>query len=172
MRAAATSGAALLIAFVFLGWGGQRDEADRTSSHATKGNPANPTLFGVRQQCNEIAAFFPVDRALAGRWVPPAFELAVDEQGQAGAALIVMDCPNSSWVTNAHTPMQLPKPLRLGGNIWNWHVEPAETGTRTEVAASRATLFTPNNIVNNSSRGDLAWTTYPPFTLNCPPLLP
>jgi hypothetical protein len=38
-----------------------------------------------------------------------------------------------------------------------------------DVVASRATFLRPNNIVNNSSRGELAWTTYPPYTLNCPP---
>ncbi len=37
------------------------------------------------------------------------------------------------------------------------------------VVASRASFFRPNNIVNNSSRGGLAWTSYPPYDLNCAP---
>jgi hypothetical protein len=112
-------------------------------------------------------------------------------------------------------------PLRLGGNIWNWHVaglaemEDAlgdsryPDGAKTEnvnttrvmflatvpgppnttqviihadrgtafadyygtnnVVASRASFFRPNDIVNNSSRGRLAWTSYPPYDLNCAP---
>jgi hypothetical protein len=293
------------------------------SSGAVKGGTSeNPTLFEVRQQCDEIAAFFPVDLALARQWVPPAYNLAVDAQGNAGGALIFMNCPNylslatpnspplqrgeniapgsvvhlwfmvqgpaqvlpvpgaqitgptqyayavadlvtspiaagvyrragkntvlirsttlvdkgkrqigkiifsngSKITLDAYTPMQLPTPLCVGGNVWNWHVvesaemgddlgvhlDPtadtpsninttrvmflatapgppnttqvtihAERGTRfadyygaSRVVASRATFFRPNNIVNNSSRGELSWTTYPPNTLNCPPLPP
>jgi hypothetical protein len=41
-----------------------------------------------------------------------------------------------------------------------------------DVVAPRATFLRPNNIVNNSSRGELSWRTYPPYTLNGPPLLP
>jgi hypothetical protein len=312
--------AVLLLACVLLGWGSEHEQAGGTSSGAMEGGtPGDPTLFEVRQQCNEIAAFFPVDLALARRWVPPAFNLAVDAQGKAGGALIVMNCPNyfslatpnappleagentapgsvvhlwfmlqgpaqvlpvpgaavtaptqyayavADFVTSpvaarvyrragknavlvtgttlvddgkrqtaqitftngkkitleAYTPTQLPVPLRLGGNIWNWHVgDPAEAdhemrvpaadnptninttrvmflatvpgapnatqvtihaeqGTpfaayygAADLLASRATFFRPNNIVNNSSRGELAWRTYPPYTLNCPPLLP
>lgn len=299
----------LLIVFVFLGWGGPGREADGRGRGATRsGTPENPTLFEVRQQCNEIAAFFPVDSAVARRCVPPAFGLAVDAQGNAGGALIFLNCPkcfslttpnspplqrgedtapgsvvhlwfmlrgsaqvlpvpgaevttptqyayavadlvtspiaarvyrragknavlisgatlvdkgrrqtgtitftNGSKITiDAYTPTQLPTPLRLGGNVWNWHVgDPggnpgdvnttrvmflatapgppnttrvtihAESGTpfadyygASDVVASRATSYRPNNDVNNSSRGELAWTTYPPDTLHCPPLLP
>jgi hypothetical protein len=313
----------VLVASVFLGWGGPEKESGGTSSGAIKrGTPGNPTLFEVRQQCNEIAAFFPVEPALARQWVPPAFDLAVDAQGNAGGALILMNCPNYYLLTTpnslplqrgentapgsvvhmwfmlqgpaqvlpvpgaqvtaptqyayavadlvtspiaervyrragknavlisgttlvdggkkqtgtitftsgsritleAYTPTQLPTPLRFGGNVWNWHVGgPAEMGddpgvhldpaagspgnvnttrvmflatapgspntTRvtihaepgtpfadyygaSDVVASRASFFRPNNIVNNSSRGELAWTTYPPYALNCPPLPP
>lgn len=323
MRATATRTAVFLIACVFLGWGGPEKEADGTSSGAAKGGtPENRTLFEVRQQCNEIAAFFPVDLALARQWVPPEYSLAVDAQGNAGGALILMNCPtyfslatpnspplqggentapgsvvhlwfmlqgpaqvlpvpgaqvtaptqyayavadlvtspiavrvyrragknavlisgttlvdegqgqtgkitftNGRKITfDAYTPTQSPTPLRLGGNVWNWHVagpaemgedpgvhhDPAvdnpsnvnttrvmflglvpgppnttrvtihaEAGTRfadyfgaSDVVASRATFFRPDNIVNNSSRGQLAWTTHPPLGLNCPPLLP
>jgi hypothetical protein len=294
-----------------------------TGSDAIKGGTSgNPTLFEVRQQCNEIAAFFPVDLALARRWVPQSFSLAVDAQGNAGGALIFMNCPNYSWLTtpnsppvqrgentapgsvvhlwfmlrgpaqvlpvpgaqvtsptqyayavadlvtspvaarvyrragknavmisgttlidegkeqkgkitfingttitlDAYTAKLSPTPLRLGGNIWNWHVgSPEELGdnpgayldpavgnlsnvnkTRVmflatvpgrpntsqvaihaepgtpfvqyygirDVVTSRATFLRPNNIANNSSRGQLAWTMYPPYTLNCPPLHP
>ena len=312
MRAIWTRIAVLLIASIFLGCGEPEKESDGT----------NPTLFEVRQQCEEIAAFFPVSLALARRWVPQAFNLEVDAQGDAGGALIFMNCPdyyslttpnspplklgentapgsvvhlwfmlqgpaqvlpvpgaevtaptqyayavadlvtsptaarvyrragknavpisgttlvdegkgqtgeirftNGSKITlNAFTPTQFPTPLRVGGNVWNWYVngpvemgknlggqlDPAvgntknvnttrvmflatvpgppntthvsinaEPGTAfadyfgsSHVMASRATFFRPNNIVNNSSRGKLAWTTYPPYTLNCPPLLP
>jgi len=323
MRAPASLITGLLIASVFLGLSGPQKKPDSPSGAAIKGSTlGNPTLFEVRQQCDEIAAFFPVDLALARRWVPPAFKLAVDAQGKAGGALIFMSCPKYSLLTtpngpplqrgentapgavvhlwfilqgpaqvlavpsaqvtaatryayavadlvtspivarvyrragknavlisgttlvdngkrqtgkitftngrkitlDAYTPTHLPTPLRAGGNIWNWHVgdsaemvdelgvhlDPgvrkpgnvnvtrtmflatapgppnttqvaihAEPGTpfadyygATDVVASRATFFRPNNIVNNSSRGELAWTTYPPYPLNCPPLLP
>lgn len=323
MRATATRTAVLLIAFVFLSWGGQEKEADTTNSGAIKGgNPGNPTLFEVRQQCNEIAAFFPVDLALARRWVPPAFNSAVDAQGHAGGALIFMNCPNYYSLTTPNSPplqggentapgsvvhfwfmlqgpdqvlpvpgaqvtsptryayavadlatsptvagvyrragknailisgatlvdegkrqtgkiiftngnkitldtyttTQLPTPLRFGGNIWNWHVaDPAEIGDNpglpldpavgksgyvatsrvmflaiapgppnttqvtihaepgtpfadyygvSEIVASRASFFRPNNIVTNSSRGELAWKTYPPSPIPVPPALP
>jgi hypothetical protein len=315
MRTTANRAAAILVTSVFLGWGGLEEEAGGTRRGAIEGGaPGNPTLFEVRQQCSEIAAFFPVDLALARRWVPRAFDLAVDGQGNASGALILMNCPdyfslttpnspplrrgqniapgsvvhlwfmlrgraqvlpvpgaqatgptqyayavadlvtspsaervyrragknavlisrttlvddgrgqtgkivftNGSTITlRAHTPAQLPTPLRLGGNVWNWHVaDPAlvgpsaddsghvnttrvmflgtvpgppnttrvtlhaEPGTlfadyygTSEVVAARATFFRPNNIVNNSSRGALAWTTYPPQAVNCPPLPP
>jgi hypothetical protein len=55
----------------------------------------------------------------------------------------------------------------------------AEPGTRfadyygtSDVASIRATFFSPNNIANSSSRGDLAWTTYPPSLISVPPALP
>lgn len=323
MRATAIRTAVLLTGSVLLGWGGPQTEPDGTSSNAVKGSvPGNPTLFEVRQQCNEIAAFFPVDVALARHWVPPAYKLELDAQGKAGGALIFMNCPKYSLLTtpnappfqggentapgsvvhlwfmlqgpdqvlpvpgaqftaptryayavadfvtspivarvyrragknavlvsgaalldegkrqtgkiifangrkitlDAHTATRLPTPLRFGGNIWNWHVadqadigddlglhlDPAEgkpgdvnttrimflatapgppnttqvaihaeSGTlfadyygTHDVVALRASFFRPNNIVNNSSRGELVWTTYPPYPLKCPPLFP
>lgn len=308
MQATGPRTAVLLIACVFLGWGAPEKDADRT----------NPTLFEARQQCNEIAAFFPVPLARARQWVPPAYNLAVDAQGNAVGALIFMNCPdcyslatpnsppldrgvniapgsvvhlwfmlqgpaqvlkvpgaqataptqyayavadlvtspiaarvyrhagknavlvsgatlvdqgkrqtgeikftNGSKITfDAHTPTQLPMSFRLGGNIWNWHVASsaemddnlgdnsypvggntgnvnttrvmflatvpgppnttrvtirADPGTAfayyygtNNVVTSRASFFRPNNIVNNSSRGRLAWRSYPPYSLNCP----
>jgi len=309
VSATGTRIAVLLIAFVFLGWRGLGREADGTGGGATRsGTPENPTLFEVRQQCNEIAAFFHVDSAVARRWVPPAFDLAVDSLGNATGALIFLNCPDCFWLTtpdspplrkgrntapgsvvhlwfmlrgpaqvlpvpgaevttptqyayavadlvtspiaarvyrkagknaividgttltdkgsrqsgtilftngskitiDAYTRTQLTTPLRLGGNVWNWHVNDpvgnpgdvnttrvmflatapgapsttrvtihAEPGTpfadwygTGDVVASRATFYRPNNVVNNSSRGELAWTTYPPDTLHCPPHLP
>ena len=286
------------------------------------GAPANPTLFEIRYQVNEIAAFFPVDLALARQWVPPAFNLAVDAQAKATGALIFMDGPNYFLLTtpnsppleggenlapvgvvhfwlilqgpaevlpvpgaqvtsptlyaydvatlltspqavrvfrragrnavlisgitlvdegqkqtaeitflngskitlNAYTPTQFPTPLRLGGNVWNWHVGGSEemggdlgvrltpaTGSpsnvnttrvqylgltpgppnstqvtihadagtlfadyygASDVVALRAKFFGPNNIANNGSRGELAWTTYPPSPIPLPPALP
>ena len=308
MRAIGMRTAVLLIASVFLGSGGVEKEAHGTSrgGGTNGGTSENPTLFEVRQQCNEMAAFFPVDLVLARQRVPRAFNLAVDAQGNAGGALVVMNCPNYFSLTtpnspplqrgentapgsvvhlwfmlegaaqvlqipgaevtaptqyayavadlvtspvaarvyrragknavlirgttlvdqgkrqtgkitftngskitfDAYTATQLPTPLRLGGNVWNWHAAAgnrrnvnttrvmflatvpgppnttrvtihAEPGTAfadyygtSDMVASRATFFSPNNIVNNSSLGELAWTTYPPYTLNCPPLLP
>jgi hypothetical protein len=301
--------AVFFIASVFLGWDGLGREVDGSGGGATRsGTPENPTLFEVRQQCSEIAAFFPVDSAVARRWVPRTFDLAVDSLGNATGALIVLDCPDCLWLitpgspplrkgrntapgsvvhlwfmlrgpvevlpvpgadvttptqyayavadlvsspiaarvyrtagknaiviggttlkdmgsrqsgeilfTNgsrlsfdAYTPARLTTPLRLGGNVWNWHMNDpvgnpgdvnttrvmflavtpgapgatrvtihAEPGTpfadwygASDMVASRATFYRPNNVVNNSSRGELAWTTYPPDTLHCPPHLP
>ncbi len=323
MRATATRVAVLLLAFVFPGWGGPQNKGDNTTTAHQRSAAANPTLFEVRQQCNEIAAFFPVDVALARRWVPPRFKLAIGAQGKAGGGFIFMNCPHHFLLTTpnspplqtrentapgavvhlwfmlegpaevlavsgaqvtaptqyayavadlvtsstavrvyrragknailiggatlvdegkrqrgqitftdrskitfeAYTPTELPEPLRLGGNASNWHVVvPAEMGdddsgvrhdsateqpgnvntTRVmflatvpgppnstqvtihadagtpfadfygsrDVVSSRATFFRPNNIVNNSSRGELAWTTYPPSPIPVPPLLP
>ncbi len=293
-----------------------------SAQNAAGANPANPTLFETRYQCDEIAAIFPANLALARQWVPPAFNLAVDAQGNATGALIFMNCPNDFTLTtpnsppleaganlapvgvahlwlilqgpaqvlpvpgaqvtgptlyaydvatlltnpvavrvfrragrnavlisgttladegqrqtgeitflggskitlSAYTPMLLPTPLLLGGNVWNWHIggdEPAgddlgvhlnpakgnpsninttriqylalvpgppnstqvsihaEPGTlfadfygASDVVASRATFFRPNNIVNNSSRNELVWTTYPPTPIPVPPALP
>jgi hypothetical protein len=143
------------------------------------------------------------------------------DEGKRQTAIITF--PNGTKITvEAYTPVQLAAPLRLGGNIWNWHVAgPAQktdddlgipaAGSPTNInttrvmflgtvpgapnttqvtihseqgtpfaayygpgdlVASRGTFFRPNNIANNSSRGELAWRTYPPKTLNCPPLLP
>jgi hypothetical protein len=292
------------------------------SAQGVGGTPGNPTLFEVRYQVNEIAAFFPVDLAVARQWVPPAFNLAVDAQGKATGALVFMNCPNYFLLTtpnsppleggknlapvgvvhmwlilqdtaqvlpvpgaqataptlyaydvatlltsplavnvfrragrngvlisgltlvdegqkqtgkitfpngskitlNAYTPMQSPTPLRLGGNVWNSHVgggEPmgddvgvqinpakgspsnvnttrvqflglvpgppnstqvtihAEPGTlfadyygTSDAVSSRGTFFRTNNLVNNSSRCELAWTTYPPTPIPVPPALP
>jgi hypothetical protein len=133
--------------------------------------------------------------------------------------------PDGSKITlNAYTQVQFPTPLRLGSNVWNWHVggggpmgddlgvqinpvegSPsnvnttrvqvlglvpgppnstqvtihAEPGTlfsdyygTSDAVSSRATFFRLNNIVNNSSRGELAWTTYPPTPIPVPPALP
>ncbi len=317
-----TSLAALLLtASIFLGWGGpQKEPVGRNSSAGASAD--NPTLSEVRQQCNEIAAFFPVDLALARRWVPQTYKLDVDAQGKASGAIIFMNCPKYFWVSTpnspplqqgkntapgsvvhlwfvlqgpaevlpvpgaevtaptryayavadlvtspivarvyrlagknavlirgttlvehgkrqtakiilkngrkitleAYTATQLPAPVRYGGNIWHWHAsyppeaggEPsvqadramgdsssvttsrvmflatvpgrpnatqvtihAEPGTlfadyfgASTVAASRATFLRPNNIVTNSSRGELAWKTYPPSPIPVPPRLP
>ncbi len=56
------------------------------------------------------------------------------------------------------------------------HAEPgtlfADYFGNSDVVSSRATFFRPNNIMNNSSRGDLAWTDYPPSPIPIPPTLP
>jgi len=323
MRATTILITVLLIASVFFGWDGPQTKPDGMTSDAIKGTtPGNPTLYEVRQQCNEIAAFFPADLALARHWVPPAYKLEVDAQGKAAGALIFLNCPKYSLLTTPNAPpfqggentapgsvvhfwfmlqgpdqvlpvpgaqvtsptryayavadlatsptvagvyrragknailisgatlvdegkrqtgkiiftngnkitldtyttTQLPTPLRFGGNIWNWHVaDPAEIGDNpglpldpavgksgyvatsrvmflaiapgppnttqvtihaepgtpfadyygvSEIVASRASFFRPNNIVTNSSRGELAWKTYPPSPIPVPPALP
>jgi hypothetical protein len=323
MKPTATLAAVLLTGSMFLGWSGlQKEGVGRSSGPVTGATPGNPTLSEVRQQCNEIAAFFPVDLALARRRVPQTYKLEVDAQGKASGALIFMNCPKYIWVSTpnspplqqgkntapgsvihlwfmlqgppevlpvpgaqvtaptryayavadlvtnpivarvyryagknavlisgttlvengkrqtatiiftngrkitleAYTATQLPAPLRYGGNIWHWHVYyPAETGDdlrlhidravadpssvttsrvmflatvpgppnttqvtihaergtpfadyfgASRVVASRATFLRPNNIVTNSSRGELAWKTYPPSPIPVPPSLP
>ncbi len=140
----------------------------------------------------------------------------VDEGKEQTGKIIFVN--GSKIALHAYTPTQLATPLRVAGNVWNWHVAtPAELGDAASLAtptninttrviflgtlpgppnttqvtihaepgtpfvdyygsgdlvASRATFFRPNNILNNSSRGELAWRTYPPRTLNSPPLLP
>ncbi len=314
MRGTATLAAMLLIGPVFLGWSGpqQKDTLDRDSGPLKAATSENPTLSEVRQQCNEIAAFFPVDLAVARRWVPQTYTLEVDAEGRASGALIFLNCRKHFWISTpnspplqegkntapgsvvhlwfmlqgpaevlpvpgaqvtaptryayavadlvtspivtrvyrnagknvvpirdtsfvdhgkrqtakivftsggkitieAYTATQLPAPLRYGGNIWHWHVsDPAEAdvGNRgavttsrvmflatvpgrpyttqvtihaelgtpfaeyfgaSRVVASRANFMRPNNIVTNSSRGELAWKTYPPYPIPIPPSLP
>lgn len=112
MRATATLAAALWIP-VFLGWSGsqQKDAVARDSGPLKVGTSGNPTLSEVRQQCNEIAAFFPVDLAVARRWVPQTYILEVDAQGKASGALIFMNCPNYFSVSTPNSP-----PLQQGKN--------------------------------------------------------
>lgn len=95
-----TLAALLLSGSMFLGWSGLQKEGVGTSSGPVMGGSSgNPTLSEVRQQCNEIAAFFPVEVALARRWVPQTYKLEVDAQGKASGALIFMNCPKYIWVT-------------------------------------------------------------------------
>jgi hypothetical protein len=42
----------------------------------------------------------------------------------------------------------------------------------SHAVSSRATFFRLNNVVNNSSRCELGWTTYPPTPIPVPPALP
>jgi hypothetical protein len=160
----------------------------------------------------------------AGRNAVLISGLTFVDEGQKQTGEITF--PNGSKITlNASTLIQFPAPLRLGGNVWNWHVggggEPmgddlgvqinptegspsnvnttrvqalglvpgppnstqvtihAEPGTlfadyygASDVVSSRATFFRMTNIVNNSSRDELAWTTYPPAPIPVPPALP
>lgn len=313
MRVTVTLAFVLFVGPVFLGWSSpqQPDAVDRNSGPLKVGTSGNPTLSEVRQQCNEIAAFFPVDAAVARRWVPQTYKLEVDAQGKASGALIFMNCPKHFWVTTpnsppledgkntapasvvhlwfmlqgpaevlpvpgaqvtaptryayavadlvtspivarvyqgagknvipirgttlvdngkrqtakivfnngrkitlkAYTATQLAAPLLYGGNIWHWHVSEAaaagggcgsvttsrvmflatlpgrpnttqvtihaEPGTpfaeyfgASRVVTSRANFLRPNNIVTNSSCGELAWKTYPPHPIPVPPAVP
>lgn len=276
------------------------------ASASEGGTPANPSLFEGNKQCNEVAAFFTVDPAIARHWVLPPFELAIDAQGNATGLLLVFHCPdyyflstpnagplregenlapageghlwfalkgpaevlpvpgaqvsqptsyyydvadlvtspvakavyrragrnailvndltlvdqgntqtgevtfmNGSRITyTAYTPTLLSEPLRLGGNLWNWHAcddggmgvnttrvqflstVPGQPGStqvvihadpdtpfayyfgRSDVSSVRGVFFRPNNISNNGSRRDLAWTTYPPSLIPVPPAFP
>ncbi len=313
----------LLAASMFVGWSGlQKKDVGRSSGSGMGISPGDATLSEVRQQCNEIAAFFPVDLAIARRWVPQTHKLDVDAQGKASGAIIFMNCPKYFWVSTPNSPPlqrgkntapgsvvhlwfmvqgpaevlpvpgaevtaptryayaiadfvtspivarvyrlagknavlisgttlaeqgtkqtgkiifpngrkitleastegELPKPIVYGGNIWHWHAScPPETGVDlslhadravdaaskmttsrvmflatvpgrpnttqvtihaepgtpfadyfgvSTVVSSRATFLRPNNIVTNSSRGELAWKTYPPSPIPIPPSLP
>jgi hypothetical protein len=42
----------------------------------------------------------------------------------------------------------------------------------SDAVASHATFFKPDNIVNNSSCGDLIWKTNPPYPVPAPPAIP
>lgn len=79
---------------------------------ARVGDPANPTLTEKRFQATQLAAFFPVDPDLARRWVPPAWDLAVDAQGNATGVLALMDYPEYSWLRTPNSP-----PLEDGENV-------------------------------------------------------
>lgn len=198
----------------------------------------NPTLTEKRFQASQLVAFFPVNLDLAREWVPPAWSLAVDAQGNATGILALMAYPdycvlrtpnsapladgenvapasivhlwfllqgpaemipvpgaqvttptayyydvadlvtsplehrlyrrsgraailvsditfvdegatqtgeitflNGSRITlSAYTPTQFPAPLRLGGNVWQWHV-----GGATEMGNDRGVRLDPAN---------------------------
>ena len=76
------------------------------------GTPQNPSLFEVRYQCSQIAAFFPVDPDLARQWVPPAWDLALDVQGKATGVLALMHFPDYCMLSTPNSP-----PLEEGENI-------------------------------------------------------
>ena len=138
----------------------------------------------------------------------------LSDEGKKQTAEIIFT-NGSKIILNEYTPAQLPEPLKLGGHLWNYHVDGdelspaagtphninktrvmllglvpgppgttqvtihAEPGTHfadyygtNDVVSSQATFFRPNNIVNNSSRGELLWTTNPPYPVPAPPSLP
>ncbi len=76
------------------------------------GTPKNPSLFELRYQANQIAAFFPVDPDLARQWVPPAWDLALDAQGKATGVLTLIHYPNYCLLSTPNSP-----PLEEGENI-------------------------------------------------------
>lgn len=79
---------------------------------AQVGDPANPTLTEKRFQATQLAAFFPVEPDLARQWVPPAWDLALDAQGNATGVLALMDYPEYSWLRTPNSP-----PLEDGENV-------------------------------------------------------
>ena len=79
---------------------------------ARAGGPANPTLTEKRFQASQLAAFFAVDPDLARRWVPPAWQLALDAQGKATGALALMHYPDYALLRTPNLP-----PLEGGENV-------------------------------------------------------
>jgi hypothetical protein len=71
----------------------------------------NPTLTEKRFQTTQLAAFFPVDLDLARQWVPPAWQLAVDAQGNATGVLALMHYPDYCLLRTPNSP-----PLEAGEN--------------------------------------------------------
>jgi hypothetical protein len=76
------------------------------------GNPQNPSLFELRYQASQIAAFFPVDPDLARQWVPPEWDLALDAQGNATGVLTLIHFPSYCLLSTPNSP-----PLKEGENI-------------------------------------------------------
>jgi hypothetical protein len=74
--------------------------------------PANPTLTEKRFQASQLAAFFPVDPDLARQWVPPAWPLAIDAQGNATGVLALMNYPDYALLRTPNSP-----PLVSGENV-------------------------------------------------------
>jgi hypothetical protein len=74
--------------------------------------PANPTLTEKRFQATQLAAFFPFDPDLARQWVPPAWQLALDAQGNATGALALMHYPDYCVLRTPNAP-----PLEDGENV-------------------------------------------------------
>ncbi len=77
-----------------------------------RGAPANPTLTEKRFQASQLAAFFSVDPDLARRWVPPAWSLALDAQGNATGVLALMHYSDYCLLRTPNSP-----PLEDGENV-------------------------------------------------------
>ena len=75
------------------------------------GEPRNPSLFEKRFQANQIAAFFPVDPDVARQWVPPPFELVIDDQGMATGAITLLYSPDYCLYSTPNSP-----PLKRGAD--------------------------------------------------------
>ncbi len=76
------------------------------------GDPRNPSLFELRYQASQIAAFFAVDANVARQWVPQAWKLALDTQGKATGALTLIRYPDYCLLSTPNSP-----PLEEGENI-------------------------------------------------------
>lgn len=76
------------------------------------GTPRNPTLFELRYQASQIAAFFPVDPDIARNWVPPAWDLALDSQGRATGIFTLIHYPSYGVLRTPNSP-----PLKEGESI-------------------------------------------------------
>ncbi|MDZ7636790.1 MAG: hypothetical protein U5J83_00815 [Bryobacterales bacterium] len=71
---------------------------------ADPGTPANRSLFELRYQASQIAASFPVDLDTARKWVPPAWNLAVDPNGMAKGLVTIISYPNHGILTTPNSP--------------------------------------------------------------------
>jgi hypothetical protein len=79
---------------------------------APPADTGNPTLTEKRFQATQLAAFFPVDLDLARQWVPPAWQLAIDAQGNATGVLALMHYPEYCLLRTPNSP-----PLELGEDL-------------------------------------------------------
>jgi hypothetical protein len=76
------------------------------------GEPRNPSLFEKRFQAKQIAAFFPVDPDIARQWVPPQFELVLDQEQMATGVINLLYSPDNCWYRTPNLP-----PLEEGENF-------------------------------------------------------
>jgi hypothetical protein len=76
-----------------------------------KGTPKNPSLFEKRFQGIQIIALFPVDPDIALQWVPPAFDLVLNN-GMATGVVAVIHSAEYCSISTPNSP-----PLKEGENV-------------------------------------------------------
>jgi hypothetical protein len=67
------------------------------------GEPRNPSLFEKRFQAKQLVAYFQVDPEIARQWVPPQFELVLD-QGMATGVINLLYSPDNCWYSTPNSP--------------------------------------------------------------------